>query len=108
MGFYLEESWWVEFSRDRDEAIQKVKEDRQAVLKKMVQMRAEREKELKKVIKSLINDDEFVKIPTQRAMKSFALEHYPELEDLSESVLTEEVRSLWDRIRSKGLHKRRR
>lgn len=102
LGFYLEESWWEELSRDRDQAIRKVKEDRQTVLKKMVEMRTEREKDLKRVIKSLINDDQFAKIPTQRAMKTYALEHYPELEELSQSVLTEEMRSLWDRIRSTG------
>lgn len=108
LGFYLGEGWWEEFSHDRDQAIRKVKEDRQSVLRKMIELRTERDKELKKMIRSFIKDDQFAKLPTQRAMKSYALEHSPELEDLSQSVFTEEVRKLWDTIRSKGLHRKRR
>jgi len=108
LDFYLEETWWKEFSELRERAIEKVHQNREAYIEKMKRKRAEREKELRKQLRQLIHDDEFVRIPTQRGMKAYALEKCPELEQLTDSSLTEEVQALWDKIRAKGLHKRRR
>jgi hypothetical protein len=108
LGFYLAEHWWQEFSEQRGWAIEKVEEDREAILLKMEQKRDEREKELRNLLRRFIHDDEFVVIPTQRGMEHYAIDKQPELEQLSDSTVTEEIQKLWDKIRAKGLYKKRR
>jgi hypothetical protein len=106
LGLQIQETWWQRFSEDRERAIAKVEENRELILKKMEQKRSERDKELIKSLRSFISDDEFVRIATQRGMRSYALEHNPELEQLGDSILTKEVQALWDKIRAKGLHRK--
>ncbi|MGD0591459.1 MAG: hypothetical protein ABSA44_11800 [Bacteroidota bacterium] len=108
LEFFLEESWWQSFSEERNVAIEKVDEDREAYREKMEKQRIEKEKDLIKTIKQLIKDEEFVRIPTQRGMINYALENVPNAEGLSERSLKEEIQNLRDKIIAKGLNKKRR
>lgn len=108
LDFYIEENWWLSFASERDKAIKKVEEDQDAIRKKMYAKLAERKKVLIKLIRGLLNDTEFVRMPTQRSMKAYALEKYPELNEMNDFELVQEIQSLNDKIKAKGLYKRQR
>lgn len=108
LSFYIEEDWWRQFVNECYEAIDKVEEDREAIQRKIAKQQADKEKELVKVVKNLINDNEFVRIPTQRGMKVYALEKHPELSEMDDVSLSQEIQLLSDKIKAKGLDKKRR
>ncbi|MGH8283621.1 MAG: hypothetical protein ACRESE_07215 [Gammaproteobacteria bacterium] len=66
----------------------------------------EQEAKLIKILRNLIGDPEFIRLPTQKAMKAYALEIHPELQDLEESVIRDEIQVLDGKIEAKGLRKR--
>lgn len=107
LSFYHEEEWWKTFESQREEAIEKVDEDREAIVKKMLKLQAENDKEKIKLVRALIHDSEFVHIPTQRGMRAYAIEKHPELEDMDDAILTEEIQLLSDKIKTKGLNRKR-
>ncbi len=107
LSFYHEEEWWKTFESQREEAIEKVDEDREAIVKKMLKQQAENNKERIKLVRALIHDSEFVHIPTQRGMRAYAIEKHPELEEMDDAILTEEIQLLSDKIKTKGLNKKR-
>lgn len=105
---YLEsEKWWGEFLREKKVAISKVHDNLAAIRKKMEKEREAREAELEKLVKGLINDPEFVMVPTQRGMMTYAIEKYPELEEMDWEYLKILVQNLSDKIKTKRLNKRR-
>jgi hypothetical protein len=108
LSFYVEEDWWRQFENECYEAIDKVEEDREAIQRTIAKQQADKEKELVKVVKNLINDNEFVRIPTQRGMKVYALEKHPELSEMDDVSLSQEIQLLSDKIKAKGLDKKRR
>lgn len=107
LSFYHEEEWWKTFESQREDAIEKVDEDREAIVEKMLKQQAEKDKERIKLVRALIHDSEFVHIPTQRGMKAYATEKYPELEEMDDAIFTEEIQLLSDKIRAKGLNRKR-
>ncbi|MHB8535814.1 MAG: hypothetical protein ACYDBW_10260 [Sulfuricaulis sp.] len=108
LSFYLEEDWWHQFLEECYKAIDKVEEDREAIRRKIAKQQADNEKELMKLVKNLINDNEFVRIPTQRGMKVYALEKYPQLNEMNDVSLSQEIQLLSDKVKAKGLNKKRR
>ncbi len=107
LSFYIEEDWWHHFVEECNDAIEKVKEDRETIRRKMAEKYADKEKELIKLVKDLINDNEFVRIPTQRGMKVYALEKHPELSEMDDVSLSQKIQLLSDKIKAKGLNKKR-
>jgi hypothetical protein len=98
LSFRLAEDWWTSFGEQRDKARQKVDEDREAIREKMEKQQLQKEENLLKQVRSLIDDPEFSRISTQRDMKAYALEKFPELEGVDESSLTKEIQKLNDKI----------
>jgi hypothetical protein len=99
--FSYSESWWDSFAEQREMAIQKVDGNREAMREKMEKQRLGKENELLKQVRGLLNDSEFSRIPTQRCMKAFALEKFPELEEVDEPSLVEEIRKLDDKLKAR-------
>ncbi len=102
LDLFLKEPWWLEFMALRDEAIGKIEEDSEA---RRAKLEVEREGNMKKLIgqlRSLINDEEFIAQPTQRAMRVYALEKIPELEQLNRMTLQSEIQTLDDKLKAKG------
>lgn len=97
----LTEDWWDSFEEQRDKAKAKFDEDREAMREKAEKQRQQKEEALLKQIRNLLNDPEFSRIPTQRGMKAYALEKFPELEEVDESSLIEEIRKLDDKIKAR-------
>jgi len=110
---YLYESWWNDFVKLREEAIGKIEEDEYKIMqkveesrKKLGEERRAKEKELIGKLKKLINDKEFVRLPTQVAMKASALDKIPELAELDHAKFTSEIQELNGRIIAKGYRRR--
>ncbi|MDZ7359530.1 MAG: hypothetical protein ONB46_02215 [candidate division KSB1 bacterium] len=113
LDFYLYESWWNDFLKLREEAIGKIEEDEYRMIqkieesrKKLEEERRSKEKELIGRLKKLINDKDFVRLPTQVAMKASALDKIPELSELDDTKFTREIQELNARIIAKGYRRR--
>ena len=98
ISFRLNESWWDSFAEQQDKAIQKVDENREAILEKMAKQELQKEDNLLKQVRSLLSDPEFCCITTQRGMKAYAVEQFPELEKIDEAALRKEIQKLSDKV----------
>jgi fructose-1,6-bisphosphatase len=97
----LPESWWDSFEEHRANAIRKVEEDREAIRDKMEQQRLKKEDEFLAKTRNLLDDSEFCRITTQRGMKAYSLEKFPELESVDDSRLTQEIQKLSDKAKAR-------
>ncbi len=107
LDFYIRESWWDEFIEMHDEAIEKVNENREAILSTQRAEREAKQKEALKSLKTLINDSTFTNLRTQKAMLAYAIEKIPELEDIDRMTLHSEIQNLNAKIEAKGLGRKR-
>lgn len=97
------EDWMVAFVELHSQAQELL---RQASLEKHAQEEAAEEarrQHLFRNLRGLITDEDFVRLPTQRAMLAYALDDFPELESLEKSVLKVEIQDLKARIDAQGL-----
>lgn len=101
LGFYLPESWWTSFLELQSKAIEKVDQDREAIREKMEVQRLKKEDGLLANIRSLLEDSDFCRIPTQRGMRAYAHEKFPELKDVDDSRLTQEIQKLSDKAKAR-------
>jgi hypothetical protein len=101
LSFYLAESWWDSFVEQREKAIQKFDENREAMREKTEEQQQQKEDGLLQQVRGLLSDSEFCRIPTQRGMKAYALEKFPGLKEVDESRLVEEIRKLDDKVKAR-------
>jgi|CXWL01.1.fsa_nt_gi hypothetical protein len=101
LSFSLSEAWWDSFEEQQQKAIEKVAEDREAIRKKMEAQRLKKEESVLAKTRSLLDDSEFCRIPTQRGMRAYALEKFPELENVDDSRLTQEIQKLSDKAKTR-------
>jgi hypothetical protein len=100
------EDWMVAFVEIRSQAQELL---RQASLEKHALEEAAEEasrQHLLRNLRGLIKDEDFVRLPTQRAMLAYALYDFPELESLEKSVLKVEIQNLKARIDAQGLRRK--
>ena len=106
--FGHDENWWGEFVQERDAAIEKVDSDREKMAKKAIEQRETKDAELIKNLRKLVGDFDFVKLPSQMAMKEYALEKFPDLGKVDPRRLQVEIQNLNARIQAKGLRRTKR
>jgi hypothetical protein len=100
------ESWMDNFAELYSQAIELHEE---TILDKQEQEDAsenERKQHLLGNLRGLITDDDFVRLPTQRAMLAYAIDDFPELETLEESILKVEIQNLKAKIDAQGLRRK--
>ena len=107
LGLLIEEPWWPNFSEMREEAEDKIEDDRGAGLEQKYAAKEAKEKDLLSQLRKLIKDDDFAVLPTQKAMRAYALEKIPGLESLDNRVLKDEIQEINAKIKAKGLGKKR-
>jgi hypothetical protein len=107
LSFYVYPEWWAQFEQLRDEAVAKVEESRESIMEQIEDARKKRSKELINQLNQLITDSAFTELSTQTAMKEYALEKIPGLEEMDEHVLRKEIQTLNAKIKAKGLHRRK-
>jgi hypothetical protein len=107
LDFYIRESWWDEFFEMQDEAVEKINENREAIMSSQRAEREAKQKEALKSLKMLINDAAFINLRTQTTMRAYAIEKIPELEDMDQATLRSEIQNLNAKIEAKGLGRKR-
>lgn len=100
------EEWWLQFQELRDNAIEQIVGQEDVRRKKLGEENIQRNQELLDKLSTLIEDSDFVRLftrkgATQRAMKSYALEAIPELQELNPELLSYGIQELNDSIRVK-------
>lgn len=108
LEFFLAEAWWEEFQQDAEKVIESWIAERARRAEDCRAERGRRAEGLLKQLRALINDQEFCGQRTQRAMLTYAIDKYPDLEELGEITLKPEIQRLRDRIEAKGLSKKTR
>jgi hypothetical protein len=93
--------WWDEFNEQRVKAKEKCEENLEVHRERMEEKQEKKEKELLAKMRGLLDDQGFCRIPTQREMKVYALEKFPELEDVDESRLVQEIQKLSDKAKAR-------
>ena len=67
----------------------------------------ERDRKALAALPRLLDDSRFVRLPTQRAMIAYAQNKIPELNDVDEYALKNEIRNLNAQIKAKGVGRKR-
>ncbi|MGH7239836.1 MAG: hypothetical protein ACREHG_07185 [Candidatus Saccharimonadales bacterium] len=103
LTFSIEEEWWTQFYEILDAAKESVQEDRSAAQEE-VEAEEERQKDVaRKKLQNFINNEDFRRLKTQKAMREYAIDKYPELAEWDNFELKEEIQNLAARIEAKGL-----
>jgi hypothetical protein len=105
--FYINEDWWLEFIKQWSDTTERIEDDEETAHAQLRAAQEEREKQTLKSLNSLIRDEDFVRLPTQRSMLEYAKEKHPELEAIDALTLKSEIQILYAKIRAKGLGNRR-
>lgn len=103
LRFSIKEDWWLEFINIREETIDRVSEHQEAARAKQRAAQEAKEKKIIKSIGNLISDEDFVRLPTQRAMSEYAKEKIPDLDTIDALTLKREIQNINAKIKAKGL-----
>ncbi len=72
-----------------------------------IEAEEERQKDAaRKKLQGFINNEEFQRLKTQKAMREYAINKYPELEELESFDLKKEIQNLAARIEAKGISRK--
>ena len=107
-SYEVKEEWWEKFKELREKAYGKIDEDQEKALEMEIirqeeeeQEAEEKEKQLLKSLDELLKDEEFISLPTQRAMMSYVMDKVPELENLPVKDVRSRIQRLHGRIDAK-------
>jgi hypothetical protein len=107
LNFFIWEAWYEEFLDRMNEAAQSVDEQRDAVDADIDAQEKSKARKLLESLNELIHDSTFVRLPTQKAMLAYALEHITGLEDLDRHMVKEAIQDVRAKMYAKGLLRRR-
>lgn len=107
LNFFIREAWYEEFLDRMNEAMQRVDEQRDAVDADVDAQEEIRAKKLLGSLNELIHNSTFVRLPTQKAMLAYALEHITGLDDLDRHIVKEAIQDVRAKMDAKGLLRRR-
>lgn len=103
LTFTVEQDWVSEFRELRSEAMELAQQlHRSEVARRDGALDAKKKVAVDR-LKSLIADQNFVRLSTQAAMRAFAIDRIPELVDLTNDELRREVANLKADVEAKGL-----
>jgi len=94
--------WWADFLKIRSEALSIRRRLKVQSRVDRVRENEARVEELKKKLRSLMGDQRFLKLPTQQAMKEYALMHFEELSELDDYDLKIEIRKMKAQMQARG------
>jgi hypothetical protein len=102
LNFFIRETWYEEFLDCMNEAARIVDERRNAAAADVDAQEETKAKKLLESIHELINDAAFVRLPTQKAMLAYAIEHITGLGDLDRQIVKEAIQDVRARMDAKG------
>jgi len=103
LNFYISEDWWLKFKTLMSEAVNDFEERQAEVQAESKANQEKKDRDLFNAVDKLIDDENFVRLPTQRAMLMYALERIPGLETVDQFALKAELQNLHAKIKAKGL-----
>jgi hypothetical protein len=107
LDFIVSEPWWIEFCKVRATATDQFDGDLAASEAKSRADRLARDRQAWTALGGLIKDLHFARLPTQKAMIAYAIDHIPELQAVDEFALQAEIQNLNAKIKAKGLDRKR-
>lgn len=107
LEYILHLEWWKRFSKLRDGAIEKILQERALAESKQNEKEEKRSGQILNALRLLINDPDFVRLPTQRAMQAYALERIADLDIIHPNTLKTEIQSLDAKIKARGLGRKK-
>jgi hypothetical protein len=99
LNFYIIENWWEEYVAESVEIVEQIKADKQEAYERIKEGKKEKNDALVKAIRSLIKNEDFCKLSTQRAMINYANENIPDLDELEPKVFKLEIQKLYDKLK---------
>jgi hypothetical protein len=99
--------WWQKFSELRQRAVDRLLDERDHAQARLVEEEGRRNQETLDALRELINDPQFLRLPTQLAMQAYALERVAGLDQINPNTLKLEIQSLDAKIKAKGLGRKR-
>jgi hypothetical protein len=99
--------WWQEFSELRERAIEKILQELELAESKQMEEEERRTQRILDSVRELINDPDFVRLPTQRAMQAYAFERIAGLDTINPNILKVEIQSLDAKIKARGLGRKK-
>lgn len=106
LTFTVEQDWMSEFRELRSEAIDLADEGHQSEVARRDTASGAKKKVAVDLLKTLITDQNFVRLSTQTAMRAFAIDRIPELIDLTNDELRSEISLLKADIEARGLSRK--
>lgn len=108
---YFHYAEWFEAFTELLEEAQYIYEEKEKVIKEQRERQqiAEREKaeqrenQLRDLLEDLAGDDKFISLKTQKAKQEYAVARYPELAELSQHILKDEISNLNARIEARKM-----
>jgi hypothetical protein len=107
LEYVLHLPWWQRFSELRESVIERIHQERELAESKLIEEEEQCSQQMLKALRELINDPEFVRLPTQRAMQAYAFEGIMGLETINPNTLKLEIQSLDAKIKAKGLGRKK-
>lgn len=111
LNYFLEEEWWQELLEKLDAAREQTDSNLQKSLeeryRRETKERESRENEILSRLDSLLKDEAFVRLQTQRAMQTYALEKVPELVEVRSALLKSKIAKLYDNVKIRGLDRKK-
>lgn len=107
LEYVLYSEWWQKFSALREQAIEKILQERIQAESKRIEDEERRTQQTLDSVRELINDPEFVHLPTQIAMQAYAFERIPGLDTINANTLKSEIQSLDAKIKARGLRRKK-
>jgi len=103
LTFSIFADWWHEFIDCHIEARELARQQREADAAKHEAEEDAKLQSLRQKLRDLVLDKTFAKLPTQLAMREYALDRYPEIGALGENGIKQELQSLKASIQARGL-----
>jgi len=105
LSFSITEDWMQSLAQLLAEARERVEEMSLLTQSELRAKEAARTKAVINKLRTLVKDQDFARLPTQLAMRAYAIDKIPELEEVHESELKREIQELRAKIQARNPRK---
>jgi hypothetical protein len=103
LTYIIENDWYTEFLEHRDIACDSMERKRGDVQNERAQVEARKLSEIESALSRLIDDEQFTRLRTQKAMLAYAKEHIPGLVGIDADMLRTAISDLAAMAQARGL-----
>lgn len=106
LKFEISEPWWLEFVQLWGSARQTIEDQHSAEMQELELEEEENKRIVLSKLQELIDDEQFVCLPTQRAMRAYAIERIPELNELDSQEVKNAIQDITATIQARKLSRK--